>query len=84
MSDYKTYNATNQVEARQLDDDETVVTASGALDARKGDYVIREDDGTVRVASKDEFEKAYRTGGGSTRSSLTSPKKDNAGDSPKE
>jgi hypothetical protein len=60
MSDYKRYVSTTEVDARRLDEDETVVTAGGPVAAEKGAYAVRQDDGTVTVASAEEFEDTYK------------------------
>lgn len=68
MSDYARYVATNEVEARQLDQDETVVTANGAQPAREGDYAVRDQSGALRVVAAAEFEDSYRAVGSSPKS----------------
>jgi hypothetical protein len=67
-TDYRRYVATNEVEARQLDEDETVVTANGAQAASKGDYAVRDQSGALRVVAGEEFDTNYRAVGSSPKS----------------
>lgn len=75
MADYKRYVSTTEVDARQLDEDETVVTGSGPVAASKGAYAIRHQDGNVTVASAEEFEDAYRAASGGSNTTKGEPRK---------
>lgn len=68
-TDYKRYVQTIEVEARQLDEDESVVTAGGVQPASKGDYVVKDAAGAVRVVSADDFNDAYSAAGSTSSSS---------------
>jgi hypothetical protein len=74
MADYKRYVHATEVDARQLEEDETVVTASGPQEASAGDYAVRHQDGTVTVVGGDDFEDAYRPAGGDAGKRETSSK----------
>lgn len=73
MSDFKRYVSTTEVEARQLTEDETVVTAHGSEPANEGDYVVRDDSGAVRVVPREVFEDSFKAAaGGRTGASKSS------------
>lgn len=78
MSDYRKYVATTEVEARQLDEDESVVTNAGVQQANKGDYVVRHSDGAVEIVTGDEFGNGYRAAGGTSSSTSSSSKADDS------
>lgn len=75
MSDYKRYVSTTEVDARRLDEDETVVTGAGPVTASKGSYAVRHQDGNVTVATAEEFEDTYRTAAGGSNATKGEPRK---------
>jgi hypothetical protein len=53
-NEYKEYMSTNVVEARKVDEAESVVTPNGIETANEGDYVVKTDGG-VYVVPGDAF-----------------------------
>lgn len=60
MSDHKTYRSRRTIRARKVEDEnETVVTHRGPVNANRGDYVLSHDSGDVHVISPEDFEEAW-------------------------
>lgn len=63
MTDFQEYKSHQTVQARKVEEAEQVVTANGSMNAAGGDYVVRDDSGTVRVMTADEFESMWSSDG---------------------
>lgn len=65
MSEFQKYHSTGNVEAKKLEEDEQVITANGPVDAKAGQYVVKDKNGATTVMDAEPFEDSYETRGSS-------------------
>jgi len=61
MSDFKTFTSRAKVEARQLKEDESVVTVDGVEQGTTGQWVVNSDSAGTMLMDDEVFQKEWAT-----------------------